>query len=397
LEKVASVSSIINHIKDLLEENYSVIAIEGEVSNFQLSTSGHYYFSLSDEQATLNCVLFKGDSLRNPLIKKVKDGDLVVLFGDISIYQKRGSFQLIAKRVMPSGEGKAKIQFELLREKLMKEGLFDPSRKRKIPLYPNKIALITAPQGAALQDFINVFDRRSFKYYFVVIPSLVQGDGAPKQLTEALKSAQELIDTDLIVFLRGGGSQEDLSAFNNEALVRAIAESKIPVVSAIGHEVDTSLCDLVSDLRAETPTAAAELISSAQNEILHQLKFLKSMLTAKLENFLLDLSQRLTRFNPRYLIKQITWKEKVFELEEVFNRLQRFYKQDFFAKKSKLDELFSTLNAFNPKGVLKRGYTLIKNQEGIITSKNSYQKLKSHDFSIVFFDGEVELKKTDTI
>ena len=397
MEKVASVSSIINHIKDLLEENYSVIAIEGEVSNFQLSTSGHYYFSLSDEQATLNCVLFKGDSLRNPLIKKVKDGDLVVLFGDISIYQKRGSFQLIAKRVMPSGEGKAKIQFELLREKLMKEGLFDPSRKRKIPLYPNKIALITAPQGAALQDFINVFDRRSFKYYFVVIPSLVQGDGAPKQLTEALKSAQELIDTDLIVFLRGGGSQEDLSAFNNEALVRAIAESKIPVVSAIGHEVDTSLCDLVSDLRAETPTAAAELISSAQNEILHQLKFLKSMLTAKLENFLLDLSQRLTRFNPRYLIKQITWKEKVFELEEVFNRLQRFYKQDFFAKKSKLDELFSTLNAFNPKGVLKRGYTLIKNQEGIITSKNSYQKLKSHDFSIVFFDGEVELKKTDTI
>jgi len=397
LEKVASVSSIINHIKDLLEENYQGIAIEGEVSNFQLSTSGHYYFSLSDEQATLNCVLFKGDSLRNPLIKKVKDGDLVVLFGDISIYQKRGSFQLIAKRVMPSGEGKAKIQFELLREKLMKEGLFDPSRKRKIPLYPNKIALITAPQGAALQDFINVFDRRSFKYYFVVIPSLVQGDGAPKQLTEALKSAQELIDTDLIVFLRGGGSQEDLSAFNNEALVRAIAESKIPVVSAIGHEVDTSLCDLVSDLRAETPTAAAELISSAQNEILHQLKFLKSMLTAKLENFLLDLSQRLTRFNPRYLIKQITWKEKVFELEEVFNRLQRFYKQDFFAKKSKLDELFSTLNAFNPKGVLKRGYTLIKNQEGIITSKNSYQKLKSHDFSIVFFDGEVELKKTDTI
>ena len=397
MEKVASVSSIINHIKDLLEENYQGIAIEGEVSNFQLSTSGHYYFSLSDEQATLNCVLFKGDSLRNPLIKKVKDGDLVVLFGDISIYQKRGSFQLIAKRVMPSGEGKAKIQFELLREKLMKEGLFDPSRKRKIPLYPNKIALITAPQGAALQDFINVFDRRSFKYYFVVIPSLVQGDGAPKQLTEALKSAQELIDTDLIVFLRGGGSQEDLSAFNNEALVRAIAESKIPVVSAIGHEVDTSLCDLVSDLRAETPTAAAELISSAQNEILHQLKFLKSMLTAKLENFLLDLSQRLTRFNPRYLIKQITWKEKVFELEEVFNRLQRFYKQDFFAKKSKLDELFSTLNAFNPKGVLKRGYTLIKNQEGIITSKNSYQKLKSHDFSIVFFDGEVELKKTDTI
>jgi exodeoxyribonuclease VII large subunit len=397
LEKVASVSSIINHIKDLLEENYQGIAIEGEVSNFQLSTSGHYYFSLSDEQATLNCVLFKGDSLRNPLIKKVKDGDLVVLFGDISIYQKRGSFQLIAKRVMPSGEGKAKIQFELLREKLMKEGLFDPSRKRKIPLYPNKIALITAPQGAALQDFINVFDRRSFKYYFVVIPSLVQGDGAPKQLTEALKSAQELMDTDLIVFLRGGGSQEDLSAFNNEALVRAIAESKIPVVSAIGHEVDTSLCDLVSDLRAETPTAAAELISSAQNEILHQLKFLKSMLTAKLENFLLDLSQRLTRFNPRYLIKQIAWKEKVFELEEVFNRLQRFYKQDFFAKKSKLDELFSTLNAFNPKGVLKRGYTLIKNQEGIITSKNSYQKLKSHDFSIVFFDGEVELKKTDTI
>ncbi len=397
MEKVASVSSIINHIKDLLEENYQGIAIEGEVSNFQLSTSGHYYFSLSDEQATLNCVLFKGDSLRNPLIKKVKDGDLVVLFGDISIYQKRGSFQLIAKRVMPSGEGKAKIQFELLREKLMKEGLFDPSRKRKIPLYPNKIALITAPQGAALQDFINVFDRRSFKYYFVVIPSLVQGDGAPKQLTEALKSAQELMDTDLIVFLRGGGSQEDLSAFNNEALVRAIAESKIPVVSAIGHEVDTSLCDLVSDLRAETPTAAAELISSAQNEILHQLKFLKSMLTAKLENFLLDLSQRLTRFNPRYLIKQIAWKEKVFELEEVFNRLQRFYKQDFFAKKSKLDELFSTLNAFNPKGVLKRGYTLIKNQEGIITSKNSYQKLKSHDFSIVFFDGEVELKKTDTI
>jgi exodeoxyribonuclease VII large subunit len=397
LEKVASVSSIINHIKDLLEENYQGIAIEGEVSNFQLSTSGHYYFSLSDEQATLNCVLFKGDSLRNPLIKKVKDGDFVVLFGDISIYQKRGSFQLIAKRVMPSGEGKAKIQFELLKEKLMKEGLFDPSRKRKIPLYPKKIALITAPQGAALQDFINVFERRSFKYHFVVIPSLVQGEAAPKQLTQALKSAQQLIDIDLIVFLRGGGSQEDLSAFNNETLVRAIAESKIPVVSAIGHEVDTSLCDLVSDLRAETPTAAAELISAPQNEILHQLKFLKSMLTAKLENFLLDLGQRLTRFNPRYLIKQIAWKEKVFELEEVFNRLQRFYKQDLFAKKSKLDELHSTLNAFNPKGVLKRGYTLIKNQEGIITSKNSYQKLSNHDFSIVFFDGEVEFKKTDTL
>lgn len=264
---VASVSDLVSSIKECLEEEFHEVMVQGEVTNLSPSSAGHWYFTLSDENASLSCALFKGDALRNPLIRNLKNGDKIILSGPLSVYLKKGSFQMLVRRLVPAGEGQLKLQFERLKAKLSEEGLFDLERKKKLPLFPKRIAVITAEHGAALQDFINVMKRRTLWLNLVIIPALVQGEGAPKSLIQALEKAEGLRDIDVIVLTRGGGSLEDLWAFNDENLIRRIHHCPIPVISAVGHQVDFTLCDYVADHRSETPTAAAETLSQPQTEL----------------------------------------------------------------------------------------------------------------------------------
>jgi exodeoxyribonuclease VII large subunit len=417
LSQVSSVSDIIFHVKKTLEQNYQGIAVEGEITNLSSSSSGHWYFTLSDSEAALSCALFKAEALRNPDIKKLKDGDQVLLMGDLNVYPKRGTFQLIVKKLLPAGLGKARLQFELLKNKLMQEGLFDPTRKKKLPQFPKKIILITAPQGAALQDFLNVYYRRAFHYDILIVPALVQGEQAPASLRKAYAHAIKVADAEVIVLLRGGGSQEDLAAFNHEGLVRDIAASAIPTVSAIGHEVDISLTDLVADLRAETPTAAAELLSHSQTMLLQNLMHKKQILKFHLQKSSSEIREKLLTYHPRYLLILIQkkldrekerfislpppqrWtnflalKDYFFDLEDVFQRLTHKISSLVEKQQSRLGTLEAKLMAFNPQSVLKRGYSLVKSSDKFMGSKKEFIQEAVSEIEIIFHDGMIKVKK----
>jgi exodeoxyribonuclease VII large subunit len=417
--EAASVSDLVFSIKEILENEFQEVVVQGEVTNLSPSGAGHWYFTLSDENSCISCALFRGDALRNPLIKKLKNGDKVVIVGPVSVYQKKGTFQLLAKRILPAGEGQLKILYERLKAKLSQEGLFDFERKKPLPSFPRRIAVITAEHGAALQDFLNVLKRRSLWLNVVIIPALVQGEGAPKSLLSALEKAQSLEDIDVIVFTRGGGSIEDLWAFNDEQLVRAISKCAIPVISAVGHQIDFTLCDYVSDHRSETPTAAAEILSQPQTELQSRLLFCHSHLRSNLIKISQAVEIMAHRFHPRELLGLM--KQKVFDankrlqaltlstrapdlicLPELTQRLdEAVMRMDHnMALRSKgLSEYIlrmeQLLSALNPSGVLKRGYSYIQTADGkVVGSLNEFiQKPKGIHLEIFFSDGSGIVKK----
>ncbi len=417
--EAASVSDLVFSIKEILENEFQEVVVQGEVTNLSPSGAGHWYFTLSDEKSCISCALFRGDALRNPLIKTLKNGDKIVIVGPVSVYQKKGTFQLLAKRILPAGEGQLKILYERLKAKLSQEGLFDFERKKPLPSFPRRIAVITAEHGAALQDFLNVLKRRSLWLNVVIIPALVQGEGAPKSLLSALEKAQSLEDIDVIVFTRGGGSIEDLWAFNDEQLVRAISKCDIPVISAVGHQIDFTLCDYVSDHRSETPTAAAEILSQPQTELQSRLLFCHSHLRSNLIKISQAVEIMAHRFHPRELLGLM--KQKVFDankrlqaltlstrapdlicLPELTQRLdEAVMRMDHnMALRSKgLSEYIlrmeQLLSALNPSGVLKRGYSYIQTADGkVVGSLNEFiQKPKGIHLEIFFSDGSGIVKK----
>ncbi|MEX1099239.1 MAG: exodeoxyribonuclease VII large subunit, partial [Bacteriovoracaceae bacterium] len=247
--KTLTVADLVFGIKSNLESQFRQVLVEGEVSNISRTVAGHVYFTLSDERACVSCALFRADALRNAIIRKIKAGDRILVVGSLGVYAKRGVFQIVAKRLSPAGKGNLAFQFELLKEKFSKLGYFDAQIKQTVPKFPKRIALITAPYGAALQDFLKVMKRRSLWHDIVIVPAVVQGEESPASVVEALKNAQALKDVDVIVLTRGGGAMEDLWSFNHESVVEQIHQCEIPVISAIGHEVDTTLADFVADLR----------------------------------------------------------------------------------------------------------------------------------------------------
>ncbi|HEY9156087.1 MAG TPA: exodeoxyribonuclease VII large subunit, partial [Opitutaceae bacterium] len=247
-------------VKTLLESNIKPGWIRGEISNLRAQSSGHIYFSLKDSGAQISAVLFRGDAARQTV--RLKDGLQVVVFAEISVYEARGNYQLVVRVVVEDGIGRLQREFEALKQRLAAEGLFEAARKLPIPKLPRTVAFVTSPSGAAAQDFIRIMLRRGWRGRLVILPAKVQGVGSAAEMVEMLALAHELAIFDLLVIGRGGGSLEDLWAFNEEILVRAVADSRIPVISAVGHEIDFTLCDFASALRAETPSAAAELITS---------------------------------------------------------------------------------------------------------------------------------------
>lgn len=407
----SSVSEIIFEIKNQLESSFPKCLIEGEVSNLSSSSAGHWYFNLSDNQSSVSCALFKTDALRNPLIRKIKDGDKIIINGPVSVYTKRGTFQIIGKRIFPAGKGNLFLKYEQLKEQLGNEGLFDISLKKQIPKFPNKVAVITAKQGAALQDFLNVIKRRSFWGEIVIIPAVVQGDKSADSLLNALVNTMKL-NVDLVVLTRGGGSIEDLWSFNDENFVRAIADFPIPVISAIGHQVDFTLSDFAADLRCETPSAAAEIISQGHmdsdqrlklsgHRLLKSLNSTESVIRAKLEKVhparqINLLNQKLYKFQQRVdkldISKKLYELTRFYELHQLTDELMKSIQNSLNLK---IERLFlkvglnnEKLTLLNPQNVLERGYTIIKKDNTTIASSKLFNKIKKDDkFKIIFKDG----------
>jgi len=258
--RVPGVTEFTRRVKELLETGIRPGWVRGEISNRRAQASGHVYFSLKDAGAQLACVLFRGDAARQSV--DLRDGLAVLVFGEISVYEARGQYQFIVRAVIEHGAGRLQQEFEQLKQRLAAEGLFGADRKQPIPLLPRTVGFITSPTGAAVQDFIRILQRRGWTGRLVVLPAKVQGEGAALELAGMLRTAEALGIFDLLVLGRGGGSIEDLWAFNEEPLVRAVAACGVPIISAVGHEIDTTLCDYAADARAETPSGAAELISS---------------------------------------------------------------------------------------------------------------------------------------
>lgn len=274
LQQVKTVSQITAEIKNHLENRFFNLSVSGEISNFRPSAAGHCYFTLKDSRANLSAVLFAGK--RRGLTFEPKDGQQVVATGNLSVYEPRGSYQLVCSTLQLSGEGQILAMLEQRKKQLALEGLFDSNRKKEIPLFPKTIAAITSPTGAAIRDIINVLSRRNNGIHLKIFPAVVQGAESAKQLVQRIEQVNRWKCADVIIMGRGGGSIEDLLPFSDEAVVRAVAQSEIPVISAVGHEIDRALSDFAADLRAPTPSAAAELVTQELSSLLNQLNVIQT-------------------------------------------------------------------------------------------------------------------------
>ncbi len=291
--RIWPVRELVAQVRELVEQEYGDIWVEGEISNFRPAPSGHVYFTLKDADAQLPIVLFRRQAML--LRFRPEDGLHVLVRGRVSVYEQRGQLQLVAETMEPVGAGSLQLAFEQLKERLKTEGLFDAERKKPLPLFPHTVGIITSPTGAVIRDFLNIVARRHSGLNVLVCPVSVQGDSAPAEIEAALAELNASNFVDLIVLARGGGSLEDLAAFNSERVARAIASSRLPLVSAIGHETDFTIADFVADLRAPTPSAAAELITEAQHKIAEHLATQSHRLDRAARFQLLQARQRLTR------------------------------------------------------------------------------------------------------
>ena len=356
-----SVSELTYYLKSLLDSDEALreVAVRGELSNVKKASNGALYFTMKDEKATLSCVMFQRDASRLRFLPA--EGMQVVAFGSVSIYPKGGSYQLYTGALEPLGVGALYKAYEQLKEKLLKEGLFDASHKLALPRCPQKIALVTSPTGAAVRDMIRVLRKRFPLAKILVCPVPVQGEGAAEEIAKALRFLSERKPVELILLGRGGGSIEDLWAFNEEVLARAIYDCKIPVISAVGHEPDVTIADFVADLRAATPSNGAELAVPDQNEIRIRLKKLDSELTSAVSGRIARGKTRLGALAARRSLSTPLYRvnEKRMTLDHFEKDVQNAFERILKDRRSRFQRLAATLEAYSPLGVLKRGYSIV--------------------------------------
>jgi len=371
--KVYSVTEINTELRCVLEDTYPQIWLEGEISNLKIYPSGHAYFSLKDDQSTISTVCF---SVSLKALKfALEDGLKIIANGKISLYPKSGRYQFLAFYIEPSGAGAQAIAFEQLKNRLSKEGLFDQSRKRKLPQFPKTIAIVTSSAGAALHDMLSVINRRFMGVNILFYPVKVQGENAKHEIVYALEQLNKHFqETDVVLLGRGGGAQEDLWAFNEEIVARAICASKIPIVSCVGHETDFTIADFVADMRAPTPSAAAELVVKNSIEVIEKFASLKNRITFALSNKVENINYRLaTAKNCRYLKNP---QELLFNYQqrtdELFGRLESSSKVNFDSKVVSFGSLSEKLNLLSPLSVLSRGYAFCTNEK----SQNPLKDIK---------------------
>ncbi len=390
---VMTVSQLNRYVKSLIEGDSRLagIFVSGEISNFKVHDySGHAYFSLKDGNSLIKCVCFKSDLSRVRFM--INDGMKVLCSGRVSIYERDGNYQYYVQSIRPEGIGEIALSFEQLKEKLAVEGLFDIDKKRRLPKYPQKIGVITAPGGAALKDIMNISARRFPLTELVVFPALVQGADAPSELISALKTAYAHPDIDLIIIGRGGGASEDLSAFNDETLARTLSKSPVPTISAVGHETDFTICDFVADLRAPTPSAAAELALPDGEEIKKNILERKLRISSAVNRKLNDLTLMLDAITRSNAIKNIGYHTD--RAEEDLNKkvasLNAAYKSVILKKETELSSAAAVLNSISPLATLSRGYSVAVKNKKIIKSATSLNK--DDEFKVILSDGEIECK-----
>lgn len=374
-----SVTLLTRHIRQLLENDYVLrdVWVQGEVSNFGRPSSGHLYFTLKDATAAVRCVMWRNDAQRLRVFPR--DGDAVEVHGSIGLYELNGVYQLYVDQIRPTGEGLLYREFLLLKDRLEAEGLFDPQRKRPVPRMPSCIGIVTSPTGAALQDILNTLSRRCPLARVVIAPTPVQGEEAPPQIVNALVNLERVASPDVILLARGGGSIEDLWAFNDERVARAIAGCSVPVICGVGHETDFTIADFAADLRAPTPTAAAEQAAIDQSELRAALNDSTRRLERAMEERLQsplwrleELSRRLQSLSPRSRIR--TGRQ---QLDELTRRAKSALSHRLLLQRARLTSLEQGLSALNPQAVLKRGYAIVTLPAGMVV--RSVEQVHSGD------------------
>ena len=411
--KVYQVSQLTRDIKAIMEAAFDSIWVEGEISNFRTVASGHSYFILKDAKSQVRCVLFKGH--RAGIKFQPEDGDQVLLFGRITVYDARGEYQIVTESMEPRGLGALQKAYEQLKIKLEKEGLFDEEKKKPLPEFPWKIGVVTSSTGAAVRDILNIVRRRNPKVSILLYPAKVQGEGAAKEIAQGIHELNQRKDIEVIIIGRGGGSLEDLWAFNEEEVARAITTSRIPIVSAVGHEIDFTIADFAADLRAPTPSAAAELTVPILEDTLREIGSLNEALINSLEKKLKDYFDLLKRlmdrrffhqpkeiFNPQIqridelhsrllrgleqnlLNHQQRFQDKIHRLFQASpeksiphmkenlsmleKRMQHIIQSNLLLRKERFEGILKNLNAFNPLSILERGYSICSKDEKSIKS-----------------------------
>ncbi|MGH7799243.1 MAG: exodeoxyribonuclease VII large subunit [Thermodesulfobacteriota bacterium] len=368
--EICTVSELTARIKEVIEGGmgYEYIWVVGEISNFRGNyTSGHWYFSLKDEDSQISAVCFRG---MNQFIKfRPENGMEVICCGQVSVYEKQGVYQLNVRYIEPKGVGAQALALEQLKERLLAEGLFAQERKRPLPFLPQKIGVVTSPSGAAIRDILKVLGRRFPNLHMLISPTRVQGEEAPKDIVKALRRLYQIAELDLIIIARGGGSKEDLWAFNEEIVAREIYNSPVPVISAVGHEIDTTISDLVADIRASTPSMAAEISVREKNELIQELN---------------DLRER-TVFGLKKLVEFYAK-----DISRIQSELGRFIRIKLDASVSELRALSGKLDALSPLKVLERGYSITYKLPLMSVIKESKELKTGDKVSVRFYKGKAK-------
>lgn len=383
-----TVTELTQRIRGTLEPAFSEVWVQGETSNFRPAASGHIYFSLKDSGASIACASFGWGRSRKRF--ELKDGMQVLCRGKISVYPPRGNYQLIIDQIEPLGSGALQLQFEQLKAKLAEEGLFDPSRKRALPRFPTRIAVVTSPSGAAIQDMLNILKRRAPQIRVTVIPAVVQGEGAPEQIRRGLEAANRWALGDLVVLARGGGSIEDLWCFNDEGLARAIAASRLPVISAVGHEIDFTISDFVADLRAPTPSAAAEIVSGSWVDAVQTVRESKVRLKNGVFRELTTRKQILQHLSARVVSPRDRLQQQSQRCDDLSLRLSGAIRVRWERRRSELTALAAKLDALSPLRVLNRGYAIVRSDATVIRSAK--QLNPGQELAITFADGQSQVQ-----
>ena len=369
-ENVLTVSQVNGYLKLLIEQDdfLNQVAVRGELSNCKLHSSGHLYFTLKDGESELAAIMFRSAAAKLPFVPK--SGMKVTVYGKISVYEKGGRYQLYAETMLEDGLGALWLEFERLKKKLEAEGLFDPGRKRPLPAYPSCVGIVTSPTGAAVWDMVNITGRRFPGVRILICPVLVQGASAPASMCRALAYLNVTKACDVIILGRGGGSAEDLWAFNDEGLVRAVAASEIPIVSAVGHETDFTLCDFAADQRAPTPSAAAELVLRDHRDVLQRFDGLSDRMDACMESRLQRYRSRLTEWEQRLKLcsPEGRLKEQRNRLERLATGMDASMQNRLGSARQRLELAVNHLEAVNPLAVLARGYGVVQDSEGRVVS-----------------------------
>jgi exodeoxyribonuclease VII large subunit len=358
-DRVYTVTEINQLVRQILEDTVGTVWVEGEISNFVQASSGHRYFSLKDEGASLKCAMWKGTGR---LDFKPADGLRIRAYGRMSTYPPRGDYQLIVTQMLAIGIGPLEVAFQKLKDRLLREGLFAEERKRPLPRFPESVGIVTSPTGAAIEDMRRTVAARHPALRLVLHPARVQGEGAAEEIVAGIESLNARPDIDVIIVGRGGGSLEDLWPFNEEIVARAIFESRLPIISAVGHEVDFTITDFVADLRAATPTAAAQLVTEDWVLVREQMPHLRERLMRAVTSLLQEKSQHTERLRQSHALRRpadlfLQWMQRV---DEMGLRLTRGIQQEERRQTQRLEALSGRLTALSPEHVLQRGYSITR-------------------------------------